>query len=555
MHHLLATLLRRLTPPDDPSSDATLLFRFVQHRDQTAFELLVWRHGGLVLGVCRRMLRDDHAAEDAFQATFLILARKAGSVRGSLAGWLHQVARRVCLKVRRANPVPLEPGSDRPAAESADPLLAGELRAVLDEEIARLPEKQRLAVLLCYLQGRTTDDAAKYLGLPQGTVLSRLDAARKRLRSALTRRGMTVPATLFAIALGTPDLPADVCRRTTAAALDFLTTTSLETIPSQLAHEVTQMTARKTALGMAAAIVLTAGVGTGVGLVMAQGGKTPATKVADKPAAEQKPEQKIEDERQQARRRKAEEEERQRKMRDERLKRLSAWQQEVTQQIVQFEQQRQKVVVNTGGDVDPSVLEAKLGGIDKSIVGLEDQIASRPDAIKASENQLEEVKADRFGNEQWAVEEVARRVNSTKEVTVATSLLQRRNMDVSELSKKTSPDSELLKEAQKLVKTAVADLEKAREQVRPKVETDFKNEQVKRAESNVTAQKVMLKEQTAELKSFRAKRIDLVTRIQRAKAAQSAQQLIDDEIQVLREIRKQVLRERLMLEMGLDERK
>ncbi|MEO2091708.1 MAG: sigma-70 family RNA polymerase sigma factor, partial [Gemmataceae bacterium] len=285
MQRLLTTLLRRLAPPDDPSSDAAVLLRFVRHRDETAFELLVWRHGGLVMGVCRRMLRDDHLAEDAFQATFLILARKAGAVRGSLTGWLHQVARRVCLKARKRNPVPQEPGSERGVFDT-DPLQSAELRAVLDEEIARLPEKQRLVVLLCYLQGRTTDDAAKFLGIPQGTVLSRLDAARKRLRSALTRRGVMVPVTLFVTALSTADVTAEVCRRATAAAIEYLNSAAVISVPSQLAHEVTQMTARKTALGMVAAVVMVSGVGTGVGLVMAQGGKTPVTKVADKPPAE-----------------------------------------------------------------------------------------------------------------------------------------------------------------------------------------------------------------------------------------------------------------------------
>src|SRR5579883_3508355 len=177
---LFREILRRVQPPGDvgPRSDADLLDRFARTGDEAAFELLLWRHARLVMGVCRRTLRDEHLAEDTFQATFLILARKAGSVRrsGSVAGWLHRVARRVAARaaVRRAMSVSREgllatdPEDRRPGE------LPGELRAVLDAEVNRLPDRFRLPVVLCYLDGRSTEEAARILGVPRGTVLSRL---------------------------------------------------------------------------------------------------------------------------------------------------------------------------------------------------------------------------------------------------------------------------------------------------------------------------------------------------------------------------------------------
>jgi RNA polymerase sigma factor (sigma-70 family) len=199
-------LIRRLIrpPSGDAVPDAELLRRFAEGRDQAAFELLVWRHGGMVLGVCRRVLRAGHAAEDAFQAAFPVLARKAGSVRAgaSVAGWLHRVARRVALRAakqratRRQRETALV--ADPPARASAEP--DAELRALLDAEIDRLPERFRLPVVLCYLDGRTTEDAARLLGVPRGTVLSRLATARQRLAARLTRRVVTLPASgLFGV--------------------------------------------------------------------------------------------------------------------------------------------------------------------------------------------------------------------------------------------------------------------------------------------------------------------------------------------------------------------
>jgi RNA polymerase sigma factor (sigma-70 family) len=204
---MLHNLLRRWRSQaaDEPGApdDARLLERFVADRDPLAFEVLVWRHGAMVLGVCRRLLHQRCDVEDAFQATFLTLVRKAASVRRgrSLAGWLYQVAYRIALRlrttVRRSR---LESLAQEPASKPTDAPVDEDLRAVLDEEIHRLPENYRLAVVLCYLQGLTTAEAAARLGCPRGTFLSRLAWARRRLMERLTRRGVTPLAALAVLA-------------------------------------------------------------------------------------------------------------------------------------------------------------------------------------------------------------------------------------------------------------------------------------------------------------------------------------------------------------------
>jgi RNA polymerase sigma factor (sigma-70 family) len=209
---LLSSLVQRWrgqAAPGEPGalSDAELLARFAADRDPAAFEVLVWRHGAMVLGVCRRLLRRLCDVEDAFQAAFLTLVRKADSVRrgAALAGWLYQVAQRVALRLRaglarqgRMQPLAQDP-PDRTAGEA--PAEEG-LRAALDEEIGRLPEKYRLVVVFCYLEGRTTAEAARALGCPRGTVLGRLAWARRRLAARLRRLGLAPAAALAALAAG-----------------------------------------------------------------------------------------------------------------------------------------------------------------------------------------------------------------------------------------------------------------------------------------------------------------------------------------------------------------
>ncbi len=184
-------------------TDGELLEAFVRSRDETAFECLVHRHGPMVLGVCRRLLSNAADAEDAFQATFLILVRKADSVfpRGRVGGWLHGVARHTALKVRAllrrrgAREVPLCDLPEAPApGDELRPLLG-----LLDDELGRLPEKYRLPVVLCELEGRPLREAARQLGWPQGTVASRLARARGLLARRLARHGPVLPTTLAAL--------------------------------------------------------------------------------------------------------------------------------------------------------------------------------------------------------------------------------------------------------------------------------------------------------------------------------------------------------------------
>jgi RNA polymerase sigma factor (sigma-70 family) len=201
LRSFLERLRRSAAPPGDGLSDAELLLRFVRQRDEAAFELLVWRHGPMVLGVCRRVLRDAHAAEDAFQATFLALARKAGSIArgGAVAPWLCRVAFRVALRARAtaakraAHPLP----DDLPELKASGPE-ERDWQSILDEEINGLPERYRRPVVLCHLQGYTLAEAARQLGCPRGTVAVRLVRARQRLHARLTRRGVALTALLSA---------------------------------------------------------------------------------------------------------------------------------------------------------------------------------------------------------------------------------------------------------------------------------------------------------------------------------------------------------------------
>src|SRR5205823_2442648 len=199
-------------------SDAELLGRFVRTRDEAAFELLVWRHGAMVLGACRRALGSPEDAEDAFQAVFLVLAGKAASVsRGAaLPAWLHRVALRLAVRLARSRRPVAELAIDPPAAVACDPVERDELRGVLDAEIDRLPEHCRRAVVRCYLEGLSGSEAARLLGCPTGTVESRL-AARRRLRDRLTRRGVTLPVGILALVAGPSGLAAEVVGRTTRA--------------------------------------------------------------------------------------------------------------------------------------------------------------------------------------------------------------------------------------------------------------------------------------------------------------------------------------------------
>jgi RNA polymerase sigma factor (sigma-70 family) len=197
-----------LTPAwyGEDAPDAILLDRFVEQWDQSAFRDLVGRHGPMVLGVCRRILRDPHTAEDAFQATFLLLARKAGSVRkrGSVGPWLYGVAQRVALEARGAaarRPVPSPLDREDPGVDDRDGLERDELLAALHEELGRLPEKYRAPLVICYFEGLPHEAVARRLGWPLGTVRTRIARGRDLLGARLTRRGLAPAAVLLALSL------------------------------------------------------------------------------------------------------------------------------------------------------------------------------------------------------------------------------------------------------------------------------------------------------------------------------------------------------------------
>jgi RNA polymerase sigma factor (sigma-70 family) len=193
------------------SSDRQLLARFLQADDEAAFTLLVDRHGPMVLGLCRRVLRHKHDADDACQATFLVLARKAASLRKqeSLSSWLHGVAYRISANLKRqhARRQRREQQATRPSARPALAQAADgditwrELQTVLDEELERLPERYRAPLILCYLEGKTRDEAAQQLGAKPGALHGLLERGRKLLRDRLTRRGLTLSAALVGAAL------------------------------------------------------------------------------------------------------------------------------------------------------------------------------------------------------------------------------------------------------------------------------------------------------------------------------------------------------------------
>jgi RNA polymerase sigma-70 factor (ECF subfamily) len=189
-----------LALPDDQ-----LLELFVRLRDETAFEALLHRHGPLVFGVCRKVLYNSHDAEDAFQGTFLILARKAGSIApGSLLGpWLYGVACRVAARARKTalRRAREQSGADLAAVPAAAERADWHLAPLLHEEVERLPDKYRRPVVLCYFEGKTNEDAAHQLHWPVGTVKGRLHRARAMLHARLTRRGVAVPAGLLTAAL------------------------------------------------------------------------------------------------------------------------------------------------------------------------------------------------------------------------------------------------------------------------------------------------------------------------------------------------------------------
>jgi RNA polymerase sigma factor (sigma-70 family) len=270
LHHL-----RRLagTPRSGEPTDAQLLQRFAQKRDEAAFALLVQRHGPMVLGVCRRVLGNRQDAEDAFQAAFLVLARKAAAMawRDSVSAWLYTVAYRLALRARAhaarrrfherqvASMVPVEtPGE--PTGQDWQPLL--------DEELSRLPEKYRAPLVLCYLQDRSNAEAARELGWPVGSMSTRLARGRELLRRRLARRGVTLTIGGLGTALAAEvraALPGPLGETTVRAAMAF--TAGTASGPAVVLAKEMLQNLFVTKLKVAVAMVMLLGVVAGAGLL------------------------------------------------------------------------------------------------------------------------------------------------------------------------------------------------------------------------------------------------------------------------------------------------
>lgn len=210
MHATMNSIIDLLTSPRhqaEPTQDELLLARFLDQRDQSAFEMLMRRHGPMVFGVCRRILRNAHDAEDACQTVFLVLARKAQSIRkaGSLSSWLHGVAwnvskKMVASKVRRSTHED-SAGAEKQRAGDAEPTFNDVLQ-VIDAELQRLPGSYRAPLVLCYLQGKTQDEAARELGWTMGALRGRLQRGLAKLQGRLVRRGVTGASAIGVAALG-----------------------------------------------------------------------------------------------------------------------------------------------------------------------------------------------------------------------------------------------------------------------------------------------------------------------------------------------------------------
>jgi C-terminal peptidase prc len=228
--HALVRYVRNLAGASSPEpTDKHLLERFAAVRDEDAFAALVQRHGPLVRGVCRRVLGSRDDVDDVFQATFFVLARKAGSVgwQDSVGSWLHEVAYRLSQESRAkaARRRFHEFSAAELRATVTSPPRDAEVFALLDEELHRLPLKYRTPLLLCYLQGHTSDQAARELGWPLRSLQRRLAQGRELLRGRLARRGVTLSSALLlgVMSQGSADaaLPAALIAETTRAAIAF----------------------------------------------------------------------------------------------------------------------------------------------------------------------------------------------------------------------------------------------------------------------------------------------------------------------------------------------
>jgi RNA polymerase sigma factor (sigma-70 family) len=262
----LQRYLRRLCEEAAPSEDAVLLKRLVTANDREAFELLIARHGPMVLGTARRLVANSHDAEDVFQAVFLSLARLAKSIRHgrALPAWLHQTTCRVAARLRARRLVPATPPQQSEPCDPAAGLVWQEVCQALDEELQRLPERLRSPLLLCYLSGLTRDEAARQLGWSLGTLKRRLEEGRQALRSRLVKRG--IASVGLALAVLTPEaLRAAVNPSLLESCLAFIFSTDA-IVPATVSALVVSSTGTMKGVAMKAILPLLAVIALGIGV-------------------------------------------------------------------------------------------------------------------------------------------------------------------------------------------------------------------------------------------------------------------------------------------------
>ncbi len=241
-------------------TDGTLLDCFVRQRDEDAFESVVHRHGPMVLRICRNILDDPNDAEDAFQATFLVLIRRARTIRNreALGRWLYGVAYRISIRAKmqaRRRSTQERQGASMTATDDGFDPSRDELRPLLHDELSRLPQQLRDPIVLCYMEGLTQEEAARRLRIPLGTLKGRLNRGRERLHSRLTRRGVAVTLMLLMLRLTEPAraVPAELHDATANAGKLALARRAIpETIPHRVAelvaHEANVLSPRTLAL-------------------------------------------------------------------------------------------------------------------------------------------------------------------------------------------------------------------------------------------------------------------------------------------------------------------
>jgi RNA polymerase sigma factor (sigma-70 family) len=261
-------LLRRVSAaPSAGLSDAELLERFVRSRDEAAIETLLWRHAPMVLSTCRRLLNHHADSEDCFQATFLVLCRRAGTIaKGqSVGSWLYKVAYRICLRARASRsrrPVSAAEIGEPPAAETVTAIEQEELRGLLDKELNRLPERYRAPLILHYLEEKTVQQVAQELGWRPGTVSSRLARGKEFLRVRLAGRGLTLSAGAATAALASATATAAVPPPLARTTLQALLTGAASQPAASLAQELLRAQLHNR-LKWAVALILAAGTAAG----------------------------------------------------------------------------------------------------------------------------------------------------------------------------------------------------------------------------------------------------------------------------------------------------